>query len=165
MTGLWKLARTIILVCNFSLLFRVRWIKAMYMKVVCVFFGVIFLIFAYFQINDAEQYKNGDFWSWIIFYVGTALISFFVGFKVLKSVSWLAGFTGFALGSFIFRMQDEYGNFEFENFAGRDWFADKETGVMKQQTNEAGGLLIVALWLGVLLFLVWRNKKRKSKAC
>ncbi len=131
------------------------------MKVLCVIFGIIFIIFAYFQFNDATQYLNGDFWSWILFYVGTSIISFLVGYGVCRSLPLVTGFAGFALGSFIFRMQDEFGNFQFENFIGRDWFADQETGMMKQQTNEAGGLLIVAIWLFVLAYFIWKNKNKE----
>ncbi|MDB9741674.1 transmembrane 220 family protein [Akkermansiaceae bacterium] len=133
------------------------------MKISCIVATVIFAVFAYFQVNDATQYLNGDFWSWILFYLGTATVSLLVGIEICKSLPLLTGFAGFALGSFLFRMQDEHGNFQFENFTGRDWFADQETGVMKQQTNEAGGLLIVAVWLFILAYMVWRKYKATYK--
>lgn len=125
------------------------------MKITCITLGTIFLIFTYLQHNDATQYKNGDWWSWVIIYLGTAALSFTRAFRpVSNSLLWAA--MGFALGGFVFRMQDEFGNFAFEKFAGR-WLYDSTGTEMVQQTNEAGGLFIVALWLGILALL---NKQK-----
>ena len=128
------------------------------MKISCGVATLLFLLFAALQFNDATQYKNADFWSWVLFYVATAVLSFAVGWKLCKSLPLVTGFGGFALGSFIFRMQDEYGNFQFEKFAGRGWFRD-ETNEMVQQTNEAGGLFIVALWVFILAWMLRRGLK------
>ena len=84
-------------------------------------------------------------------------MSLCVGWKITKSLPLVTGFGGFALGSFIFRMQDEYGNFQFEKFAGRGWFRDETD--MIQQTNEAGGLFIVALWVFILAFMLKKQQK------
>lgn len=118
--------------------------------------GLIFFIFALLQLNDFTQYKNADWWSWMIFYLGTASISVAVGLGWLRSIAFLSFVGGFSLGSFIFRMQDEYGNFQFEKFGG-NWFRDEVD--MIQQTNEAGGLLLVAIWLFTLIFLLKRSTK------
>ena len=124
------------------------------MKITCILFGILFLVFTSLQFNDAGQYSNGDWWSWVIIYLATAAISFTRAFRKL-SPSLLWGFTGFAFGSFVFRMQDDYGNFAFEKFAGR-WLYDSSGTEMVQQTNEAGGLFIVALW-GMTLALLSRK--------
>ncbi len=127
------------------------------MKIACLIFGTLFLYFTFLQHNDATQYKNGDWWSWVIIYLTTAAISYYRAFRPLAS-SLLWGTTGFALGAFVFRMQDEFGNFAFEKFAGR-WLYDSTGTEMVQQTNEAGGLFIVALWLGILAVLNQRSSK------
>lgn len=126
------------------------------MKIACGIATVLFLASAAVQINDFTQYQNADWWSWMLFYVGTAALSFCVGWGYTKSLPLVTGFGGFALGSFIFRMQDEFGNFQFEKFGG-NWFRDEKD--MIQQTNEAGGLFIVAVWLFILAFLLKKQQK------
>jgi hypothetical protein len=130
------------------------------MKITTGIATLVFLVFASLQFNDHDQYHNADFWTWIVFYFGTALLSFFVGFGYCKSIPLITGLGGFALGSFVFRMQDQFGNFQFQKFAGRGWFRD-DAQEMVQQTNEAGGLLIVAIWVFVLAYLL--HKKVKSE--
>ena len=88
----------------------------------------------------------------MIIYIATAVISIWPLFtNVPKTL--VSGFAGFALGSFIFRMQDGYGNFHFEKFAGR-WLYTDDGKEMVQQTNEAGGLFIVFVWLVILYFIL-----------
>ncbi len=120
--------------------------------------GVLFLGFASLQFNDLGQYGNADSWSWVLIYLIAALLSV-LPLWVRVGRSLIAGFTGFSLGAFVFRMQDHQGNFRMEKFAGR-WLYNDEGTQMVQQTNEAGGLFIVFLWMFVLYFL---NQSAKTK--
>ena len=118
---------------------------------------VLFVVFASLQFNDLPQYKNADAWSWIIIYLITAGLSAWPIFKSINRTL-IASYAGFSLGSFIFRMQDQYGNFQMEKFAGK-WLYNERGTEMIQQTNEAGGLFIVFVWMLVLYFLTKPSTK------
>lgn len=112
---------------------------------------VVFSIFSYLQLNDLDQYGNGDAWFWVIIYLIAAALNLVLIFLKLPTAilySWL----GFTLGSLCFRLQDGHGNFHFERLDPAT-FWNPATAEMVQQSNESGGLLILFVWAGVLIIL------------
>ena len=127
------------------------------MRIACIIATVVFLVVTSLQFNDYGQYGNADWWSWVIIYVVTAVMSAVSVKKPLPR--WMVtAMAGFAFGGFVFRMQDDMGNFHFERFAGA-WLYDETGTEMVQQTNEAGGLFIVFVWL--VMLAIFRVSKAK----
>ena len=100
------------------------------MRITCIIATVIFLVITSLQFNDFSQYGNADWWSWVVIYVLTAVISA-VSVKRPLPRWMVTAMAGFALGGFIFRMQDDLGNFHFERFAGA-WLYDESGTQMVQ---------------------------------
>ncbi len=117
--------------------------------------ALIFAAFAALQVNDATQYGNNDAWIWIALYGIAALLSAFSIFRRLPK-HWLSAWAGFSWGCLLFRLQDELGNFHLSRLNPANYW-DATGTTMVQNSNESGGLLIVALWACLLIYL---NGKR-----
>lgn len=128
------------------------------MRTACYIATAIFLLFTYWQINDATQYGNHDNWFWLLIYGATAAVTF--AHTRLPLPRWaLAAGSGFALGSCLFRMQDAVGNFDWSSLL-RATAVPSQMNATIQQPNESGGLLIVAVWLAIL---AWKNSPPAAK--
>ena len=127
------------------------------MKITCYLFAGLFALFSLLQINDATQYGNHDNWFWLLLYAATALLTFRHTRHPVPFAALTAGI-GFALGACLFRLQDAVGNFDFTGIfrAAAD---PAKMSAATQQPNEAAGLLLVAIWLGVL---AWQARPRKA---
>lgn len=115
-------------------------------KALLVFGGVVFLLFAALQVNDARQYGNTDAWLWIVIYSAMASINL-VMLRINIAKHWLYCWCGFTWGALLFRLQDSQGNIHLEWLHPANYWADSPGGAtMVQHSNESGGLLILALW-------------------
>lgn len=106
--------------------------------------AAMYALFAYLQLNDFDQYGNGDAWAWILLYAISALLPLLLARRPLP-VPLLAGWCGFTAGALFFKLQDETGNFHLERLdPGRIW--DMQGNAMVQQTNETAGLALLLVW-------------------
>jgi hypothetical protein len=121
--------------------------------------GLVFVLFAYWQFNDNEQYGNADAWAWIIIYAISALLSF-IAAKTNIPQSALYTWFGFTIGALVFRLQDDTGNFDISRLNPSSLWTEDES-MMIQTSNESSGLLILAIWALVLICL---NRKREKSA-
>ncbi len=129
------------------------------MKYVKGFVAAFFILVTYWQFNDAEQYGNHDFIFWVIFYLATSGITIITIFRKLPS--WLLPTAlGFCLGATLFRIQDGVGNFDTSAIFRAEAVPAKMNATT-QMPNEAGGLLLVATWFIILLFLQKKKPSRK----
>lgn len=132
------------------------------MKIAKITVGLLFLLFMYFQFNDAQQYGNHDAWFWIFFYLGAAALT---GAMIKwKPPGWLLpSIVGFCLGSALFRMQDEVGNFDISSI----WRATAVPSQMNKTTqkpNEVDALLLVGGWFFVVAVLEKRRQTAMTVA-
>lgn len=128
------------------------------MKIACLIASALFVIAAIFQINDGLQYRNDDFWFWIVFYLCTAVLSFYQARRHLPR--WVhSTWGGFAIGGALFKMQDPLGNFDFMIPFRAEAIPSKMTA-LTQAPNETGGLFLVAFWA---FFLAWKGPKMSQK--
>ena len=118
--------------------------------------AVLFLVFTALQFNDATQYGNHDAWVWIVIYGAMAIISALAIFKTLPQ-QWLFAWAGFCWGALVFRLQDNQGNLHFEWLHPANYW-DATGTTMIQQSNESGGLLILALWATLCVVFNAREK-------
>lgn len=119
--------------------------------------GLLFVLFAYWQLNDAEQYRNHDNWFWIVYYLAAAVMTLW--HARVRLPLWLcSGMTGFSLGAALFRMQDEVGNFDFMT-PFRATAVPSQMNASIQAPNETGGLLLVAAWFLFLALAVGRGRR------
>lgn len=128
------------------------------LRVALLAFGfVMFTAFMAVQFNDATQYKNHDAWSWIVLYGLTALLSLIMIWKKVPVII-VHLWAGFSWGALCFRLQDDFGNFQFDRLHPSTYWNERGTEMI-QQSNECGGLLILAIWVTGLIFL---NKEKKA---
>ncbi len=120
-------------------------------KLVLVLGALVFLIFTYLQLNDATQYGNHDAWTWIFLYLVSSILSIALAFRTLPK-HWVVGWAGFAWGCLFFRLQDDQGNFYLSRLHPANYW-DPTGTTMIQNSNESGGLLILAIWACVLVLL------------
>ena len=129
------------------------------MKIAKIVIALLFLLFMYFQFNDAAQYGNHDAWFWIFFYLIASVLTF--SLIKWKPPGWLLpGIVGFCLGSAIFRMQDQVGNFDLSSI----WRATPVPSQMNKTTqkpNEVDALFLVGIWFLVVMILE-RRKETKT---
>jgi len=122
----------------------------------------LWVIFAYFQLNDAAQYGNHDPWFWVLYYLATATLT-------ALSLKWtfpnwlLPSAIGFSLGCALFRMQDAVGNFDFLAPFRATPIPSQMTKAT-QQPNEIGGLILVAIWLGIMQWHRIQSAKKSGPA-
>jgi len=113
--------------------------------------ALTFAVFALLQLNDTTQYSNQDAWSWIVLYGVGAILSAALIWKPLPgtlTTSW----AGFCWGALVFRLQDDVGNFQLSRLNPASYWNESGTE-MVQVSNESGGLLILAVWATLLVFL------------
>lgn len=117
----------------------------------------LFTIFVLLQFNDATQYGNHDAWIWIFIYASVAVIN---AVLIKKSIpeKWLFALSGFAWGAFLFRIQDEQGNLHIEWLHPSNFWGEPGESLV-QQANESGGLLILAIWTIITIFLARNNSR------
>ncbi|MEM9080735.1 MAG: transmembrane 220 family protein [Verrucomicrobiota bacterium] len=118
------------------------------MRIAKLILTPLWLLFAYFQINDTNQYGNHDPWFWILFYLFAASLT--AASLKFTLPPWLLPATiGFCLGAALFRMQNDSGSFDF-TAPFRATAIPSQMTKATQQPNEIGGLLLVATWLLIL---------------
>lgn len=118
------------------------------MKIAKIIVGLTFLFFMVLQFNDAAQYGNHDSWFWIFFYLAASLLTFTL-IRWTAPTWLLPSLVGFCVGSALFRMQDQVGNFDF-TAPFRATAIPHQMNPTTQKPNEVDALLIVGLWFGVL---------------
>ena len=118
------------------------------MKIAKIVFSLLFLLAMYWQFNDAKQYGNHDAWFWIFFYLAAAILTF-VLIKWTPPNWLLPSIVGFCLGSSLFRMQDQVGNFDFSAIT-RATAVPSQMNATTQKPNEVDALILVGLWFGFL---------------
>lgn len=125
------------------------------MKWIKYLMALIFVVFAYLQLNDLSQYGNHDAWIWILMYLVAAGLSAASTFKTLP-LSAFTTWVGFCAGSLLFRLQDDQGNLHIDRLNPSNyWDATGQT--MIQNSNESGGLVILLVWAIVLC--IWRRSR------
>ena len=125
------------------------------MKWIKILMAVLFVLFAYLQLNDLSQYGNHDAWIWTIMYAAAAVLSAASAFKTLPG-SVVTTWAGFCAGSLLFRLQDDQGNLHLDRLHPANyWDATGQT--MIQNSNESGGLVILLVWAIVLC--LWRRSR------
>ena len=111
------------------------------MRAACLAATGMFALFSYWQLNDLEQYGTRLWYGWLLAYGSTAALSLFSARRLLgPRVYWIASSVA-ALAAALRASQISWGAGILNN-------AQNPAG------NEAGGLLVVALWLA---FLGWRS--------
>ncbi|MGQ8366102.1 transmembrane 220 family protein [Glaciecola sp. 1036] len=131
----------------------------MLLKLFNLFGLVIFSLFAYLQLNDASQYGNYDAWIWVALYSMSALFNLWALFESInKSV--ILVWCGFITGCLLFRVQDDQGNLHFDWIAASA-YVDQTNGQMIQNTNEAGGLVVMLIWA---LLQLWLNRAKRRNS-
>lgn len=118
--------------------------------------ALLFFVFMTLQFNDATQYGNHDAWTWIIIYFAMSALNVGLIFKKVK-LEWLYSWAGFAWGCLLFRLQDDHGNMYFSRLNPSNYWDPSGTSMI-QNSNESGGLLILAVWATVLVFVVKKFK-------
>lgn len=112
------------------------------MRYVCLFMTLVFALFAYVQGNDLDQYNTQLWYVWIVFYGMCSALSLLSAFVALPRRIYVSFSLSFLVASFVRFTDVTPGKpllFNENNPAG----------------NEAGGLLVIAVWFGVL---VWKHK-------
>lgn len=130
------------------------------MKIAKIIIGLFFLLAMYWQFNDASQYGNHDAWFWIFFYLAASLLTF----SLLKwtSPSWLLpSIVGFCLGSALFRMQDEVGNFDIGSVF-RATAIPSQMNKTTQKPNEVDALFLVGGWFFIVALIEGKKRKRAT---
>jgi len=113
--------------------------------------SLTFILFSYWQLNDARQYGNGDAWLWIGIYAFTAGLTLCLGWCKMP-MALLSSWVGFAGGALLFRLQDAQGNILWSRLAPANFWQATDAHIV-QQANEAGGLLVVGCWALLLMAL------------
>ncbi len=121
------------------------------------FGALVFLIFTLLQFNDAGQYGNYDAWIWIAIYGAMTAISAMMIWRPI-ALHWLFAWAGFTWGALLFRLQDGQGNIHIEWLHPANYW--DETNTMVQQSNESGGLLILAVWASCVAIITYFNQKK-----
>ena len=130
------------------------------MKIAKIIIGLFFLLAMYWQFNDTSQYGNHDAWFWIFFYLAASLLTF----SLLKwtSPSWLLpSIVGFCLGSALFRMQDEVGNFDIGSVF-RATAIPSQMNKTIQKPNEVDALFLVGGWFFIVALIEGKKRKRAT---
>ncbi len=110
----------------------------------------LFAGFAALQFNDATQYGNRDAWTWIALYGLMATLNLGMIWRNIPR-HWLFAWAGFCWGALLFRLQDAQGNLHVDWLHPANYWDQNHT--MVQHANESGGLLILALWASITIFV------------
>lgn len=104
----------------------------------------IFLLFAYWQFNDLEQYNTSLWYGWVVPYAVTALLSLGAAFRPLPRAVYLVLAIFATIGALI-------------RASAINWDASVLYNETNPAGNEAGGLLVVGLWLFYLALTSMRS--------
>jgi len=110
------------------------------MRIACVLATAVFSLFTYWQLNDYEQYGTQLWWCWVLAYGAVALASAWSVWRYLPTRVYLVGGAAAAIAAAV-------------RVTAIDWSGRILYNETNPAGNETGGLLIVALWLGIL---AWR---------
>ncbi|MEM6910924.1 MAG: transmembrane 220 family protein [Verrucomicrobiota bacterium] len=99
--------------------------------------GIVFIGFACLQFNDLEQYGSRGWYGWILFYGLVALASFLSLWRPFPPLAYRLAAFGSLAGALFRATQIEPAKTVFTNQTN-------------PAGNEAGGLLLAALWLAWL---------------
>lgn len=111
------------------------------MRYVCLIMAAVFVLFTYWQFNDLTQYKTELWHGWVVAYALSCVISL-VSYKYALPRMIYFGVAVTALVSGLIRFQ------------AIDWDHKILYNPDNPSGNETGGLLILAIWFGVL---AWRH--------
>lgn len=120
-----------------------------HVKITSIVLGILFLLFAWVQKNDASQYKTAD-WGvigWIALYLFTAVVSFITAWKPLPRAFYWSCATLIILNA-LYR------------FTAIQW---EKTILYNEENpagNETGGLLITSIWFTVM---AWRMGPKRAE--
>lgn len=109
--------------------------------------AAVFCLFTYWQLNDLDQYHTEMWYLWVAAYGLCALISVASYFRRLPAVVYIAAAVG-AVTAAVVRVQ------------AVEWHKTILYNPDNPSGNETGGLLVVALWMGVL---TWTRRAKPSK--
>lgn len=116
------------------------------MRYACLVMAVVFSLFTYWQFNDLTQYNTDLWYGWVVAYALCVVVSLVSWWKALPRSFYLTGAL-LALGCALYRA------------LAIEW----EKTVLYNETNpsgnESGGLLIIALWWGIL---AWKQRSLGS---
>lgn len=112
------------------------------MRSACIVMTVIFAQFAYFQRNDLDQFNTEIWYVWIVIYGVCSALSLVSYFRALSRGFYLSFGVASFVGALIRVMDVTPGVNPFFN-------DNNPAG------NEAGGLVVIALWFTVLF---WRHE-------
>lgn len=121
------------------------------MRYVCSFMAVLFVLFAYWQFNDLEQYDTEWWQGWVLTYSLCAIVSVVSSFKALPRWFYLSV-------SILMLVVALYWSL------GIEWHKTVLYNESNPSGNESGGLIIIAIWFGLLTWkhesLGLRSKKK-----
>jgi len=109
------------------------------MRYVCLFMGILFCLFTYWQMNDLDQYHTEKWYLWVGAYALCAVISIVSFFRRLPRAVYISVAVTALVGGVVRVMSVEWSKKILYN-------VDNPSG------NETGGLLIVAIWMVILAF-------------
>lgn len=119
------------------------------MRYLCLIMTAVFALFTYWQFNDLKQYETELWYGWVAAYGLCALISLASYFKRLPVIVYIS-VVAVSLAAAVVRVQ------------AVEWSHEILYNPNNPSGNETGGLLVVALWMGIL---AWgRKAKGKSHA-
>ncbi len=113
------------------------------MGTACLVATGLFSLFAYWQLNDLEQYGTQLWLGWFLLYGATAAVSLVSARRLLRWSSY-AGGTVAVLAAAAIRV------------TAIEWDQPIFSNETNPAGNETGGLLIVAAWLALLAQRAWR---------
>ena len=124
----------------FNLLFPRVVADSLRVKIACLVAGVLFSLFAYWQLNDLGQYGTVLWQGWVLLYGFTALLSFWTFRR--DAPRWI--YAALAIGC----VANALYRFTAIQWGGKILYNENNPA-----GNETGGLIIVALWAA---FLWWK---------
>ncbi len=107
------------------------------MRIACLVATGIFSLFAYWQLNDLEQYGTRLWIGWVLLYGATAAVSLTSARRLLRWSIYAGGVVA-ALAAAAIRV------------AAIEWDQPIFYNETNPAGNEVGGLLVVAAWLALL---------------
>lgn len=108
---------------------------------------VVFAQFAYFQRNDLDEFNTQLWYVWVVIYAACSIVSLTSYFIALPRRFYIS-FCLSSLAASLIRLGDLT--------SGQEVFMNKDNPA----GNEAGGLMIMAIWFGLL---AWKQKSLAMK--
>jgi len=109
--------------------------------------ALLFCLFTYWQLNDLDQYHTERWYLWVAAYGLCALVSLVSFFRRLPVIVYISMVVA-AISAAIIRVQ------------GVEWSHTILYNPNNPSGNETGGLLVVAIWMGIL---AWSRKSSPKK--